>query len=296
MTTPAEPGPGLERLLEEVEVDQYLDFYEALPSPVAQELGIALHRSGRRLRFTATGFDHPMFNRVMGVGLDDGPDPDGVGGAAVDRAAKHYGSLGVRRWMVQLLPHLQGPGFEDRVRPRGVVRLRGWTKHLGPASLRITATTELRLCALDEVEIVGEKGEGPEEVWAGIVIRNFGLPEAFAPWLAALGRRDRWRLYLALDGPTPVATAALFLCDSPAGRFGQLTFGSTLPDHRGRGAQSALVARRIHDARALGAEWIVSETDEDLPDRPNPSYRNLVRLGLPAVYVRGNWGPPKPSE
>ena len=296
MTTPAEPGPELERLLEEVEVNQYLDLYEALPPAAAEGAGIALHRQGRRLHLTARGFDHPMFNRVMGVGLDDGGEPDGVGEAALDRAAEHYGSLGIRRWMVQLLPHLEGPELEPRVRARGVVRLRGWAKHLGPASLKITATTELRLCTMDEAGITGKEGEGPSEVWAGIVIRNFGLPEAFAPWLAGLGRRDRWRLYLALDGNTPVATAALFLSDSPAGRFGQLTFGSTLPDHRGRGAQSALVARRIHDARALGAEWIVSETDEDLPDRPNPSYRNMVRLGLPAVYVRGNWGPPKPSE
>ena len=29
----------------------------------------------------------------------------------------------------------------------------------------------------------------------------------------------------------------------------------------------------------------------DLPDRPNPSARNVVRLGLPVVYVRANWGP-----
>lgn len=42
-------------------------------------------------------------------------------------------------------------------------------------------------------------------------------------------------------------------------------------------------------------EWIVTETDEELPDRPNPSYHNMLRLGLPVRYVRANLGPPKPT-
>ena len=33
-------------------------------------------------------------------------------------------------------------------------------------------------------------------------------------------------------------------------------------------------------------------TDEELPEKSNPSYRNVVRLGLPVRYVRANWGPP----
>ncbi len=56
-----------------------------------------------------------------------------------------------------------------------------------------------------------------------------------------------------------------------------------------------MIARRIRDARRMGLDWLVTETDEDLPDKPNPSYRNIVRLGLPVRYVRSNWGPPPPG-
>jgi len=55
------------------------------------------------------------------------------------------------------------------------------------------------------------------------------------------------------------------------------------------------VARRVADARTAGAPWVVCETDEERPERPNPSTRNLVRLGVPVAYVRANWGPPKPE-
>ncbi len=44
----------------------------------------------------------------------------------------------------------------------------------------------------------------------------------------------------------------------------------------------------------MGLEWLVTETDEELPDRPNPSYHNIVRAGMPVRYVRANWGPPPP--
>ncbi len=76
------------------------------------------------------------------------------------------------------------------------------------------------------------------------------------------------------DGDEPAACAALYVL----GPFATLGFG---PDFRGRGAQSGLILRRLQDAASIGRDWIVSEADEELPDRPNPSYHNLVRLGLP---------------
>jgi len=60
-----------------------------------------------------------------------------------------------------------------------------------------------------------------------------------------LAGRKGWFLYLAMDGDMPVATGALYLSDAAGERFAELNFGSTLPDHRGRGAQSALIARRV---------------------------------------------------
>ena len=292
---PLPSGADLERLLETIEMTQYEDFFQALPGDAGERLGSELHREGSTLRLTAAGYDHPMFNRVMGVGLDPGSAAEGPE-TVLDRAAAHYEAAGVRRWMLQLLPHVEPEGFEEAAGRRGIVRLRGWAKHLGRTDQEISRRSELRIVRLDP-EDAARKGSKARlaDAWAEILMRNFDFPPPFRGWLRALHGRERWRLYLALDGDTPVATGALFLSESDAGLIGQLTFGSTLPDHRGQGAQSSMIARRIEDARDAGARWIVSETDEELPERPNPSTRNLVRLGLPVIYVRANWGPPKPE-
>ena len=290
MTGPGLPsGAELEWFLERAEVAMYRDAYDAIPPGLAAELGLEARLQGFELRLTALGFDHPFFNRVMGVGLTRSPLE------SLTAAAEHFGRSGIRRWMLQVLPHADTEEFRAACTASGMVKLRGWAKHLGPATVQVPWRTNLR------VERIGrDRGA----VWAEIVVAAFAMDQRFVPWFQELAGRDRWRLYLALDGETPVAAAALFLCGEegvlPVGgswvaRLGQLNFAGTLESHRGRGAQSALVARRCADARALGVDWIVTETDEELPDRPNPSLHTMVRLGFPEQYVRANWGPPKPS-
>jgi GNAT superfamily N-acetyltransferase len=302
MTPTAPPlsgGPSLERLLERVEIRMYEDLYRALPAGVAASHGIEGHRRGTALRLTARGHDHPFFNRTLGV---VGPE------TLVGELAAHYAGAGIRRWMLQLLPHMETDDFRDAAEARGLVKLRGWAKHVAPASLRVPFRTDLTVRriagsargGLGDV-VRGDAQERALRAWSGIVAESFRMPEGFRPWLEALGSRPEWHLYLAYARDRPVAAAALHLPanarpgpDDP-GPFAQLGWAGTRQAHRGRGAQSALIARRFEDARALGARWVAAETDEATPEHPNPSYRNLVRLGMPVRYVRQNWGPPKPE-
>ncbi len=97
-------------LLESVEARLYVDFFDAVPPELASREGLGLHRYGGAFYLTASGHDHPMLNRVMGVGLGDGSARDAAV-AVLDRAAEHYREAGVRRWMVQLLPHVESEAF-----------------------------------------------------------------------------------------------------------------------------------------------------------------------------------------
>ncbi|MDP8923063.1 MAG: hypothetical protein M3O34_09340 [Chloroflexota bacterium] len=68
-----------------------------------------------------------------------------------------------------------------------------------------------------------------------------------------------------------------------------LSFGATLEAYRRRGAQGAIVARRIRDGADLGCRWLVTEAVEDTPDHPNPSYHNMLRTGFRLAYQRPNY-------
>jgi len=64
---------------------------------------------------------------------------------------------------------------------------------------------------------------------------------------------------------------------------------ATLPEHRAKGGQSALLAERIRHARAIGCDVLVTETGERREDLPSNSYRNIIRAGFTEVSVRANW-------
>ena len=82
-----------------------------------------------------------------------------------------------------------------------------------------------------------------------------------------------------------MAGGALYL----HGEYATLTFAATLPAFRGQGAQAALIARRFQEAAMAGCRWMLTETAEDTPSRPAPSFRNMRRYGFNIAYPRPNY-------
>jgi GNAT superfamily N-acetyltransferase len=97
-----------------------------------------------------------------------------------------------------------------------------------------------------------------------------------------------WHCFLAWAGDQPAASAALYT----DGALAWLGVAFTKEPFRGRGLQSALLARRIDAARALGVRRMTSETGELLADKPGSSYRNLLRAGFSESFLRANWRSP----
>jgi GNAT superfamily N-acetyltransferase len=132
---------------------------------------------------------------------------------------------------------------------------------------------------------VGTLSAADAEVGARLVTDAFDLPSAASVLLASLVGRPRWHLFAAFDEDRPVAAAGLYV----SGPTAYLAFGATAPSHRGRGAQSALIERRLRVAFALGARWVISETGRASGVEPQHSYHNLTRAGLSPLCVRANW-------
>jgi len=209
----------------------------------------------------------------VGWGLDAPADP-----ADLENFVARYRAAGLSRFGAQLSPAAKPPHIGQWLVEAGLKRRDNWSKVYRTAGEIPRIATDLR------VEPIG-RSFAPR--FASIACTSFGMPAHLEPWVAALVGRAGWHHYLAFDGQEPVASAALFV----SGEIGWLGIAGTLPSARRRGAQGALMERRLRDGSAIGCRWFVTETGEDTPQQPNPSYHNMLRLGFTLAYNRPNYMP-----
>jgi hypothetical protein len=136
----------------------------------------------------------------------------------------------------------------------------------------------------DHVVLVGPP-EAPEpelevrevepELFARTFVRAVGAPDN------ARASIERWnaRLYVAFVDGEPAGAGALNIAEG----VGYLANMATIPELRRRGAQTALIRRRIRDAAAAGCTLIATGTSNPI------SRRNLERAGLREAYRKTAW-------
>lgn len=249
--------------------DPGLELVEA--AAVAGAFGAAAARVGGAVCAVAARVDEVTINRVIGLGISE-PATDEV----LDRIADVYGPV---RHTIALAPGARPAGLAAMLRERGYEPGHAWVKFARPAAGPPAPATGLRIERI-----------GPERAdeFTAVLAAGFEIPQTVTAMLAHLPGRPGWSWYLAHDGELPVACGALYV----DGRHGWLGQAATLPAHRRRGAQSALIATRIGAARAAGAEVVVTETGEIVDDRPTISYRNILRAGFRPAYLRPNYVSP----
>ena len=135
--------------------------------------------------------------------------------------------------------------------------------------------------------VVVEVDERGAVDFARAVVEGFGEPSRVGEWLAELPGRDDWHCFVAYEKDEPAASGALYVFDD----LGWLGIAATRPEFRRRGAQAAILGARIRLAAELGCDLLVTETGALVHDRPAGSYRNILRAGFDAQYLRPNYFP-----
>jgi GNAT superfamily N-acetyltransferase len=239
--------------LERAEAEAFASFFESAELPVL--------RVGDAVCFAAPGVSDMQLNRVVALGVSQP-----VSDAELDEIADFYRAAGTRYAV-----STADPALAERLVARGYAPGYAWMKFARDGAPAAAETT-LRV----------EETTDPLE-FGRVVSTVFGLPET-ASFFGGIVGREGWTMLVARDGSEAVAAAAVFVHDG----VGWLGIAGTLPAHRGKGAQNALLAARIERGRELGAHAFTTETGERQGSRPNGSYRNILRAGFAEAYLRPN--------
>lgn len=259
-------SPDVANRLERAEAEVWASAVAAASPAVAVALGLRIERVAEGVALVATRFPNLLYNRAFAFALDEPLDEAGL-----DRLIALYPSDGP--YTIQPSPHARPAAIGDWLVARGLESYFDWVIWGRSVDSPIDTPTDL--------EIV-RAGRGDAAAWAVLAGDIFTGERGLEPWLEQQVGRPGWTHYFALDGDRPVGIASLCV----AGDVGWLGWGGTLSSHRGRGAQSALIAWRVRDAAAAGCRWVRSETADDLPDATNPSFRNMARAGFTLLYRR----------
>jgi GNAT superfamily N-acetyltransferase len=249
---------------------------------------IALCSNAARRRTASAGFVIPVagglasfacpgspYNKVAGLGFGGMPDPAAL--AQIEKAFAAHGSP----TQVELA-HLANPGIGILLSARGY-QLESFENVLGRA---LTDAPQRVAPAGVEVRPSGEEGA---EAWLGAVAEGSTHPDTQGvPWHeefpgemiinaeldAAEAGAVRYAGYL--DGIL-AGGATMRIAEGVA----QLTGAATVPAHRRRGVQTALVSARLADAAAAGCDVAVIITQPG-----SKSQQNAQRQGFDLLYTR----------
>ncbi|MFB6720733.1 GNAT family N-acetyltransferase [Kribbella sp. NPDC056345] len=238
------------------------------PPGVVEALGISGHRIGKGIVVVVSNDSIDYWSRASGFGFDRPIDSALIGEILeVARAA------GGRVLNFHLAPEVLPADWAEICAEYGIVAGGTWVKAVREAGPVAPVQTDLRIGVID-----------PEEaaVWAATQIEIFEMPADQTDLLAAFAGVPGCTAYGAWDGDKLVATGALVV----TGEIGECVSGTTLPAYRGRGAQSAILARRAEDAFAAGCRWVTSETGKPGPGEHNSSLANMERVGFKVAYDR----------
>jgi hypothetical protein len=242
------------------------------PHDAVDALGVAVEWHAGALAVRCRGLPISLFNRVIGLGTLAPADPELID-EVVQRARAHEAKL---IWFhvastapAALTEALTARGFVPAKRAR-------WAKVMRGVEPPPEIATDLRIEELDHAHA--------DDVSA-VLGEAFAGPPLMTPLLVSPIGRSPWRAFGAFDGERLVAAGLMFVHGDTA----WLGMGGTLASHRGRGAQGAIMARRIREAIAAGCTAIATETGEPIGDEANPSLGNMLRCGFQRVDARANF-------
>jgi hypothetical protein len=270
-------------VLEQTEAESLADFEDSATAAAKTALGLRELRIGGGVVLAMPGDPTGFWSKAVGLGFTEP-----ITLQLLEQVIGFYREQGMTSAALQIAPDALPPDWDGicgqlNISPgQELVKLAG---DLGRISATIAAAggaaaylgPGLRLTAV---------GTGQAREWGTLMWRVFEFPhEHQVEMPVGTVGRPGWQAFAVSSGDTMVAAANLRV----SGGVGHLFGGTTLPEARGLGAQSALIAARAVAARAAGCDWLIGETAAEGPGTRNSSLHNMARAGLTVRYAKRNW-------
>jgi len=259
------PAPISSAEVEFLEAQAFAELHGRFALDAGGELAV-VKRCGRSTMLASRAADAVAINRAIGFGFER-PFDAGQLAEVRDFFLQH----GKQRWFVECSP-------DASIDTNALVAAGGV---IGGSVIKLAADITTLAALPDpglEVEAI-TVADAPR--FRQLVGSQLGVPEAVRPGITSTIGLPGWRFYFALKDGQAIAGAAMFIAAEGA----WLGLAGTEPQHRNCGAQTALLVRRIRDARLAGCRWVSAETSPETL-APNHSLRNMRRLGLGELYQR----------
>jgi hypothetical protein len=260
--------------MEAIEAAAWADLQLSLPMGLRQAFGIEVSVADGATTLLAAGMPALAINRVIGFGMRSPATQDSLASTIAT-----YGAAGVRQFIMQVSPAANPSDLPRWLEETGARVVGSSTK-----VARLVPAVDSPLRRPRDIEVI-EIGPELAMTFEAVVAEPLGVPKRLGEGIRSTIGKKGWRYYLAIHRGAAIGAAAYYCAD------GYAWFGLAATDehHRRRGAQTALLLRRLNDAANDGCRWATADTMTESDDAPDQSYRNLCRLGFNKVYDRPSY-------
>lgn len=253
--------------IESSEMNYMIDRMTAIKERDHNPEGVEIERIGNAVCLYSKTMPWTSFNTVKGIRTADIP--------YIEEILRFYKSK-ERKFQIEIVPSLVDSELLKVLAEKGLYHFGFHTSMYKQIELGAEEVDP----GIDIVSI--EQGEF--EKYAAVHCIGTGLPLQGIPSVArnneVLYDRPGWKFYMVYTNGDPVATGVMYI----EGDIASLTFAATVPDHRRKGLQQALLRKRLAEAVMKNCRLAISQCAF-----LSQSHRNMDRVGMKLGYVRTTW-------
>ena len=265
---------GVSDLAELSEAEYRIRLHERSSAQVREALGMDGARIGGGVALAVRNEPSGAWTRALGLGITQ-PLTSGL----LDEVTGFFRSAGVTAASIQIAPRFL-PSDWDRIAGRAQL------VDTGSAMLKLAGRPERSTAPPPEsLRIAPVPADRVREA-VGVLLRGIGLPaEGLVDMLAGSVDGTSSTVWAAWAGEQIVATS-IFWIDREVAYFAGM---ATLPEHRGQGAQTGLIAAQMTLAAEAGCQWAFVDVVAPVAGGTNTSLTNFLRHGFEPLHRRANW-------